>query len=225
MRDSKKDKWLTTFGDLMALLFALFVLLISFSEINPETFEKHAAKMSSAFNQEVPKFKSKIKDAKFEINDEDTFADKADNYILDVNKTIIEKFVSNIIHKDKNLKYSINDDEVKLILPSQYLFKSGSAVLKLSVYDLMLKITDIFAYAKGDVLFTGHTDDVSINTPEFPSNWHLSAARASALAQLVVTKGQIDSKKIKVIGLSSNFPISKVRSENRRVEISFKIKS
>ena len=34
MRDSKKDKWLTTFGDLMALLFALFVLLISFSEIN-----------------------------------------------------------------------------------------------------------------------------------------------------------------------------------------------
>ena len=69
MRDSKKDKWLTTFGDLMALLFALFVLLISFSEINPETFEKHAAKMSSAFNQEVPIFKSKIKDAKFEIND------------------------------------------------------------------------------------------------------------------------------------------------------------
>ena len=98
-------------------------------------------------------------------------------------------------------------------------------MLKLSVYDLMLKITDIFAYAKGDVLFTGHTDDVSINTPEFPSNWHLSAARASALAQLVVAKGQIEPKKIRVIGLSSNFPISKVRSENRRVEISFKIKS
>jgi flagellar motor protein MotB len=41
----------------------------------------------------------------------------------------------------------------------------------------------------------------------------------------VVAKGQIEPKKIRVIGLSSNFPISKVRSENRRVEISFKIKS
>eukprot|EP01032_Pedospumella_encystans_P035179 gene35179-39792_t len=35
----------------------------------------------------------------------------------------------------------------------------------------------------------GHTDNRPIRSPQFPSNWHLSAARAIAVVEYLVTKG------------------------------------
>ncbi|MBC8339310.1 MAG: hypothetical protein H8E39_11545, partial [Alphaproteobacteria bacterium] len=42
-------RWMVTFADLMALLFALFVLLLSFSEVDSDSFQKNAGPMRSAF--------------------------------------------------------------------------------------------------------------------------------------------------------------------------------
>ena len=42
--------WLVTFADLMALLFALFVLIISFSEIDSDSFRRNAGPLAEAFN-------------------------------------------------------------------------------------------------------------------------------------------------------------------------------
>ena len=43
--------WMVTYADLMSLLFALFVLLLSFSEVNDNSFKKNAGPMREAFNQ------------------------------------------------------------------------------------------------------------------------------------------------------------------------------
>ena len=52
----QSESWLTTFGDLMALLFALFVLINSFSEIDADSFKRNAGPIAQAFNKETPKF-------------------------------------------------------------------------------------------------------------------------------------------------------------------------
>jgi chemotaxis protein MotB len=43
-------RWMVTFADLMALLFAFFVLLLSFSDVNKDTFDKNASEINEAFN-------------------------------------------------------------------------------------------------------------------------------------------------------------------------------
>ncbi len=41
--------WMVTFADLMALLFCLFVLLLSFAEVDSDSFKKNAGPMREAF--------------------------------------------------------------------------------------------------------------------------------------------------------------------------------
>ena len=47
--DSAAPRWMVTFADLMSLLFALFVLLLSFSKVDNETFQRNAGPMRDAF--------------------------------------------------------------------------------------------------------------------------------------------------------------------------------
>ena len=55
-KNTSGEKWLVTFSDLMSLLFALFVLLISFAEVDAEKFKANSAKLANAFNKEEPTF-------------------------------------------------------------------------------------------------------------------------------------------------------------------------
>ncbi|HEY4635380.1 MAG TPA: flagellar motor protein MotB, partial [Rhodospirillales bacterium] len=47
--DSGAPRWMVTFADLMSLLFALFVLLLSFAKVDNETFQRNAGPMRDAF--------------------------------------------------------------------------------------------------------------------------------------------------------------------------------
>jgi len=69
----------------------------------------------------------------------------------------------------------------------------------------------------------GHTDDIPIFTPQFPSNWELSAARASSVVRLFIDQG-VTAERLRAVGLASYRPISsnetpEGRARNRRVTI------
>ena len=69
----------------------------------------------------------------------------------------------------------------------------------------------------------GHTDDIPIFTPQFPSNWELSAARASSVVRLFIEQG-IVAERLRAVGLASYHPISsnetaEGRVRNRRVTV------
>lgn len=51
----------------------------------------------------------------------------------------------------------------------------------------------------------GHTDDAPINTAQFPSNWELSTARASAVARFIISRG-VKADRITVIGFAETQP-------------------
>jgi len=71
----------------------------------------------------------------------------------------------------------------------------------------------------------GHTDDRPIATREYPTNWELSAARASGVARHLIEKG-VDPARLSVQGYAAFRPVlpnSDVegRGANRRVEIRY----
>jgi flagellar motor protein MotB len=71
----------------------------------------------------------------------------------------------------------------------------------------------------------GHTDDRPIATREFPTNWELSAARASGVARHFIELG-VDPDRLSVQGYAAFRPVSpnadiEGRESNRRVEIRF----
>jgi len=76
------------------------------------------------------------------------------------------------------------------------------------------------------VVIEGHTDDIPIATAQFPSNWFLSSARASSVAQELESLG-VNPKRMEVVGYAATRPRvanldNKSREINRRIDILIK---
>ena len=103
-------------------------------------------------------------------------------------------------------------------------FPSGSADMTAGFEDVLLRIADVLAELPGEITIEGHTDNVPISTPRFRSNWDLSAARASSVANALLTTGSVGPERIRVQGFADTRPRASndwpdTRAFNRRVEI------
>ena len=76
---------------------------------------------------------------------------------------------------------------------------------------------------RGHVLVLGHTDNRPIRSVRYPSNWHLSQARADAAARLLLPRLG-DPERLRTEGRADSEPVAsnqtpEGRASNRRVEI------
>lgn len=103
------------------------------------------------------------------------------------------------------------------------LFEPGSATLSPGFTELLERIGQAVARVDGTVLVRGHTDNRPIRSARFPSNWHLSQARAEAVAA-AITPHLGQRPRIKTEGSADSEPVTsndtpEGRAQNRRVEI------
>jgi chemotaxis protein MotB len=103
------------------------------------------------------------------------------------------------------------------------LFESGSAELKPEAKAVLDTIAEILKFLPNKIRIEGHTDDRPIRSARFPSNWHLSVARALNTAYYLMSKG-VNPEKISIAGYSEYRPIApndseENRAKNRRVDI------
>ena len=119
----------------------------------------------------------------------------------------------------------------RFIFESELLFDSGSASLqfegkeKLKQIGLTLKETTMNIPDDIDwiIQVEGHTDKNPINTPQFPSNWELSTARANTVLKLLLELG-FNPQHLSAAGYGEFYPISEGKSakdlqQNRRIEL------
>lgn len=103
-------------------------------------------------------------------------------------------------------------------------FPSGSAQLTWEFEGLLLDMAEILTDIPGKLTIEGHTDNVPIRTERFYSNWDLSAARAAAVANVLLAQDYVEPARIAVTGLADTEPrvpntSTENRAKNRRVEI------
>ncbi len=111
----------------------------------------------------------------------------------------------------------------RIILFGDGMFPSGSARIRPQYLPVLERVAQALQRIPGRVLVTGHTDDRPIRTLRFPSNWHLSQARAEAAARFLIGQtGQND--RFYAEGRAHTEPLvpndtPAHRARNRRVEI------
>jgi chemotaxis protein MotB len=119
----------------------------------------------------------------------------------------------------------------RFVFQSEVLFPSASAEIGTNGRDELRKLAqslrEIAADMPTDVPWVlqidGHTDRRPIRTPEFPSNWELSTARAINVGRFLIDEG-IPPERIAVAGFGAFHPIDDRDDEiayrrNRRIEI------
>ncbi len=142
------------------------------------------------------------------------------------------------MHSDliKNLEKEISEGRIKISqikdrlsvgIIDKILFASGSDLITSEGKDVLEKISEALKNIKEhNIRIEGHTDNVMIGSKlidKFPSNWDLSAARATQVVRYLEKLG-VDSEKMAAIGMSRHQPVAsndtpEGRQQNRRIEI------
>jgi chemotaxis protein MotB len=89
---------------------------------------------------------------------------------------------------------------------------------------ILSKLAQVLNTIPNDVRVEGHTDNVPIKTADFPSNWHLSMARATNTAYFLMNEMGLSQERVSVVGNAEYKPVASNDSEsgrslNRRVDI------
>jgi chemotaxis protein MotB len=122
------------------------------------------------------------------------------------------------------LEVESNETQVTIRIKEKGSFPSGSADLRPEFAKTLKQIHDSIKNIPGRFRIEGHTDDLAIEENSLRSNWDLSAMRAVSVVQELLKYGQMDPKRMQVVGLANTQPIvpnedALSRAKNRRVEI------
>jgi type VI secretion system protein ImpK len=103
------------------------------------------------------------------------------------------------------------------------LFESGSAELEAGYLPLIQRIGDALKDVPGNVIVAGHTDNQRLVSARFPSNWHLSQARATVVKDMLAARAGSPGR-FEAEGRGDTEPIAPNdtaagRAKNRRVDI------
>ncbi len=208
------ERWMVSYADFVTLLFCFFTALYAISNVDTHKLEQFVSSMKSAFNEGEQGKEFSV------INDVQIIAP------IDIETEADVREMLDTIMKASDGSVDVKRDRrgVVIAVADKMLYTSGSARLKDGAMNFLDQLVQPIMDYPNPVRIEGHTDNIPINTKEYPSNWELSASRAINVARYFVEKHQIDPGRITSIGYAEHKPVSSNdspdgRSKNRRVEI------
>lgn len=209
--EETEDSFFVSWSDLVTLLLVFFVYLYSISEIDILKFLEATGSMKEEVNLS---------------SEQDLLATmQMEKQKLLQMKEDIEEFIQEEKLEDVfSVEYT--NEKLELNLGNVLLFEQGSAELKTKAKQILAKVGELFKTTEGQIIVEGHTDDLPIKTKEFPSNWELSSARASAVVRFLGSR-HVKEARFLVIGYNQYKPLAPNsnavnRSKNRRVKITLR---
>jgi chemotaxis protein MotB len=216
---SEGGGWEIIYSGFVLILLCFFIMLCSFSTMETSKVTRFVKSFSIA----VSLFSGGMKFDKGEV-------------VLPVSADIVnaDSEIANIFNEMAEIMKSYGiDDEVGMInisgglvirFADSILFDSGGAAINPSALPILNNIGSTLAETKYNIRIEGHTDNIPINTNEFPSNWELSTTRAISVLRYFIEKNAIPSNRLSAEGFGEYNPLApndtmENRAKNRRVEI------
>ncbi|AIF50808.1 flagellar motor protein MotB [Pelosinus sp. UFO1] len=227
------ESWLIPYADILTLLLALFIVLFASAQVDQKKFDQMAYSFNAAFSGSPSVFDnnraitpevdaSKPNQSTMDSATEQSHL-KETVQLLEIKKQMDRYIQDNNLSGDLNTL--LTDDGLMIRIKDSALFTSGSADLRPESLRLGEEIGKLLAPLSQKIVISGHTDNVPINTREFPSNWELSAKRSINFMKFLLSKeSKLQPEKFSAIGYGeyrSLVPNDTIdgRAKNRRVEV------
>ena len=209
------ERWLLTYADLITLLLGLFVILYAMSKIDAGKYAEIVNAMGGIFGS-----------SKGVMAGNNGVVSSQIPLIQNERQKIAQDLRSALHLEAKKLPIAISSNErgITVHIMDELLFASGSADIKESSMPALDSLARVLRELPNDVRVEGHTDNVPISSAQYPSNWHLSVARAVSIAYYLIQKHSLNPEKVAAVGFAEYQPLvpndSDVhRAQNRRVDI------
>ncbi len=244
--EANSERWLITYSDLITLLMVFFVLMYSMSQVDVAKYSAVANSLSLVLTgQSMTMLEAPGPSMAEGLSSSDQAAAAAAAAEAAANQaqleeigSIITKFIAT---RDSQISNSASNKSETTLLSEQIiiyeqerglvisfkdalLFGSGSADLTPVAREIIKEVGKPLVAIPNYVRVEGHTDDLPINTGEFPSNWELSVMRATNVVHVLSEGSGIPADRLAAIGYGENRPLvindsNKHRAMNRRVDL------
>jgi chemotaxis protein MotB len=229
------ERWLVSYADFITLLFAFFVVMYAISQVNEGKYRVLSDTLSSAFHN-IPGSTSgamvavnpasprpvviPFRKPNLSIKNDEAQRLKRE-HLRNMAKEINEALAPLV--KQGQVRITEGALGITVEINASVLFASGDATLDAGAVSALTAMAKILAPTDFPITVEGHTDNTPINTPQFPSNWELSGARASSVVRLFIANG-VDPRRLTAAGYADERPVAdnatpEGRARNRRVAI------
>jgi chemotaxis protein MotB len=221
------ERWLVSYADFITLLFAFFVVMYALSSVSEGKYRALGDSLVNAFGrkaveriqpaeQPLPRDlppRRMIKPADPQGRQREQMRGIAQD-ILRVLDPLVRDGQVRVTQSNRGISIEIN---------ASVLFASGQAQLRPDSGRALQEVARVLAATEQSIQVEGYTDDAPISTAQFPSNWELSAARASSVVRLFIDNG-VAEPRLSVIGYGPNRSVAandtpEGRARNRRVTV------
>lgn len=219
--------WMVTFADLMALLVALFVLILSFADFDEDGFAKKSNSIAKAFNAErdsIPFTRLQLGASMPETSDtpRDDFGDYDLEWIFQTLDALELVLATEI--QSGALMVAQAVDGVVVTLDEGMLFAPQDGRLSEKAVNTLDAVGQFISGVEGRIVVSGHTDSEPVRNSKYTSNWDFSASRAAAVVQYLLTRHKVDQARASVQGFADSRPLNEghtfaANSKNSRIEI------
>jgi chemotaxis protein MotB len=221
------ERWLISYADFMTLLFAFFVVMYAISVVNVGKYKVLSDALGDAFGGRgaavVPntaveqQFTLPNIVARKRLEAMRREKDRLTQLARDLTATL------GPLVKEGKVRVTQNSRGVSVEINASVLFAPGDAALTDTSREALSAVAILLKNDPHQVQVEGHTDDVPISNPLFPSNWELSAVRASSVVRLFIDSGMAPAR-LTAVGHGANLPVAANdtpdgRARNRRVAV------
>jgi chemotaxis protein MotB len=182
--EEPNEDWLMSYADMVTLLMAFFLSMLSVSTVDPALFEQ----MKKGLRSEL----SKDKDVKTPLGE----------IKHDLDSLLAPE------RKEGSVVVEMKREGIVVEFSSSAIYDPGKAELGVQAkanMDKVLGAIENIDYYPFKIDIEGHTDNVPIKTAQFPSNWELSVNRATNIVKYFVEKG-INAERLKAAGYADTKP-------------------
>ena len=231
------ERWLVSYADFITLLFAFFVVMYSISSVNEGKYRVLSDSMVSAF-KDVPRSSQPIPigrptsgpyPAPSVIAKRSMPVRKGDPRFAQAKAARMRAIAADIrgllapLVTAGQVSVAETPQGVAVQINASVLFPPGEAALSGAPRQTLRALAGVLAHIENAVRVEGYSDDLPIRTPLFPSNWELSAARASSVVRLFIEE-KVTPERLVAMGYGETRPLADNataagRAKNRRVNV------
>ena len=242
------ERWLVSYADFITLLFAFFVTMYAISRVDEQKLGSAVESLQRALGSLIPvsisqrdagAFPSKPNPGNVVVISAELSSSLADRgefekLAEDIKKQVEEAkgemdLLKGGIDKSRaaqlgEIKFLIDSRGLVIRVPESFFFNSGQASLRPEVIPIVKVLGKSLEKIPNHIRIEGHTDNVPIHTPQFPSNWELSTARATTIIRYLLTYYRFKPDRLSATGYAEFHPIASNttpdgRLQNRRVDV------
>lgn len=224
------ERWLISYADFITLLFAFFVVMYAVSVVNVGKYKVLSDALGDAFGGRgaATKVNTSVETDPLPLPLANIIAHKRleaakrERERLDLLARKLDSVLAPLVNSGK-VRVIRNARGITIEINASVLFDEGDAGLTGNARETLATVAGLLKDDPHAIEVEGHTDTTPIASAAFPSNWELSAVRATTVVRLFIANG-VPERRLAAVGRGANQPIASNddpvgRARNRRVAV------